>query len=178
MNNILYLNKSRILLIFIAFFCILNSCDKYEEKNKYFDFDEVFHYKIKNEENINKKNNLNISFEKLKSEIMYGSKPNNLKDTLFIGKLTEIGYEKKRINGEEFNSLNKIFCYKKHNNSTYYNCLYKFRDILVFKKKSKIIGIAKICFQCKGNQIIGTNKNTEEFGQSDDYEKLDELLNK
>ena len=79
---------------------------------------------------------------------------------------------------KKFEEINKIFIEKKHYDISATACDYVFRDILIFKHKSKTIGIAKICFGCSGNQIVGTKANTEEFGMDGDYEKLKEILNR
>ena len=55
-------------------------------------------------------------------------------------------------------------------------CIHVYRDILIFKKEGKVIGTAKICFDCMSKQIKGTTANTENFGQDGDYEKLEKIL--
>ena len=55
-------------------------------------------------------------------------------------------------------------------------CIPVFRDILIFKKNNKSIGIAKICFECEKSHIVGTNKNIENFGQCGDFSKLMNIL--
>jgi len=37
--------------------------------------------------------------------------------------------------------------------------------------------MAKICFDCHQKHIVGTNANTEHFGQDGDYPKLLQILN-
>ena len=51
-----------------------------------------------------------------------------------------------------------------------------YRDILVFKKENKTVGVAKVCFGCSQSIITGTKLNTQEFGQSGDYGRLKKLL--
>lgn len=148
---------------------------------KYFDFDELIHYKSDFEEDkigelFDNQNKSEI--DKLKYGVLLDEIPNSINETDFISKLESIGYSKKVIKKSEFNSINKIFIEKKHAEPMYSACVYVYRDILIFKKKSKIIGIAKICFGCGANRIYGTKSNTEEFGQGGDYEKLEKILYK
>ncbi len=55
-------------------------------------------------------------------------------------------------------------------------CLPVFRDILIFKKRHKVIGIVKICFGCEKAVIVGSQANTIGFGQDGDFQKLKKLL--
>ena len=82
------------------------------------------------------------------------------------------------IDKSKFIEINKIFVEKTVNKSMDYACPADYRDILIFKNKNKTVGIAKICFECFKNQILGTKANTENFGQDGDYEKLEKLLKK
>ena len=51
-----------------------------------------------------------------------------------------------------------------------------YRDIIIFKNKGTTVGVAKICFRCDQSSIIGTIANTDEFGMSGDFDRLDKLL--
>ena len=53
-----------------------------------------------------------------------------------------------------------------------------YRAILIFKKKDKVVGVSKICFDCGLNWTIGSERNVMLFGQEGDYEKLEKLLQK
>ena len=147
---------------------------------KYFEYDEIEHYSNEIDEddaielNLLKKKSSNDS---LKREVILGLTPKTIFDLNFINSLEKFGYKKSIVNQKKFKKVNKIFTEKKH--PEYYEtaCIYIYRDILIFKKKSKIIGIAKICFTCEASIIVGTKSNTEEFGMSGDYEKLSEILN-
>ena len=108
--------------------------------------------------------------------IILGKIPKSITDTSFINNLETFGYTKSKIDEKKFNEIDEIFTEKKHSESYATACIYIYRDILIFKKKSKIIGIAKICFGCDANIIVGTKSNTEEFGMSGDYEKLSKIL--
>ena len=146
---------------------------------KYFEYDEIEYYKNEIEEDQigelydNQKKSVKDS---LKMEIILGETPNLISDTNFVDNLKSFGYTKSRIEPKKFNKINEIFTEKKYSESYETACIYIYRDILIFKRKSKIIGIAKICFDCDANVIVGTKSNTEEFGMSGDYEKLRKIL--
>jgi len=145
----------------------------------YFDYDEIQHYHINYDENYNEN-----SIQKAKSEtddlilgdLILGDLPNNMNDLNFIENIEKIGFVKKNINKSNFAKLNEIFIEKTVEKSVHMKCLPIYRDILIFKKNKKIIGVTKICFSCLQNQIIGTNANTENFGQNGDYMKLKNIL--
>jgi hypothetical protein len=146
---------------------------------KYFEYDELIHYyceigqdQLKELDLKPKKSHL----DSLKKDVITNYIPKSINDTTFINELQKIGYSKTEIRKDKFDEINKIFIEKKHEEIIGYACDYIFRDILIFKRKSKTIGIAKICFGCNANQIVGTKANTEEFGMDGDYEKLREIL--
>ncbi len=147
--------------------------------DRYFDFDELLHYRTDFEESRIRElseNEHKSELDSLKSGVLLGSIPNSLTDVTFIKNLSAFGYRKYQINKEKFAEINSIFTEKKHAEVVAYACDYVYRDILIFKKKSKIVGIAKICFECGGSRIVGTKANTDEFGQSGDLERLKKLL--
>lgn len=147
----------------------------------YFDFDQVDHYSIEIDENelfeLEEKKNLTQN-QQLKIDIILNDKPEKVSDTAFITKLTKIGFIKNIVSGNKHTELNEIFREKSHDEVYALACVHVYRDILIFKKSDSIIGIAKICFDCLNSQILGTDINTIEFGQSGDYGKLSRLLTK
>ncbi len=146
---------------------------------KYFDYDEIIHYKTDFKEN--KITELYNNYKKsekdaFRFDVIVGYTPRNINEVGFLDKLETIGYTKTNVDARKFKQIDEIFTEKKHDDVLESSCIYVYRDILIFKKKSKIVGIAKICFGCGANIILGTKSNTEEFGQSGDYEKLEKLL--
>ena len=146
---------------------------------KYFDYDEIVHYRIE----LENKKRIDIYKDRQKSEldsikyrVIFKDIPKSLSDTTFISILETTGYLKNEVEKDKFEKINEIFLEKKPQESIQYACDYIYRDILIFKRKSKTIGIAKICFECHGNRIVGTKANTEEFGMDGDYEKLENIL--
>lgn len=144
----------------------------------YFDFDEVIHYKSNiSEEKANYLFEDKTELGKFIKDVVIENIPKSIKDTTFIDKVEKIGFKKTTIEDSKFDKINEIFSNKFHLTHEVSACIYIYRDILIFKKKSKIVGMAKICFGCGGSQIYGAKQNTDGFGQSGDYQKLETLLN-
>jgi hypothetical protein len=97
-------------------------------------------------------------------------------DTTIFFNLHVLGYVQTDLPGELFSRLNEIFCFRKHQTISIGRCMPVFRDILLFNKDNRIVGTARICFECGEHVITGTPIHTETFGQSGDYRKLYELL--
>jgi hypothetical protein len=146
---------------------------------KYFDYDEIVHYKNEiEEEKIGDlvDNQKKSKIDSLKMGIILGRIPTKITGEDFLKQLESIGYVKNTVDPKKFEKIDEIFIEKKHEFVVASACVYVYRDILIFKKKSKVVGIAKICFGCGDSIIIGTKSNTEEFGQSGDYWHLEKLL--
>jgi len=167
-------------LLFLTPLIFIN-CKNQEDCIPYFDFDEVEYFYI----DISSEEIQNLIYkqrtEKDPNEIMFlniftGFYPMGQKDTLNIGKLENFGYSKTQIPEGEFLKINQLFCERKHEFSESAACGYYNRDILIFKKNGNNVGIAKLCFECELNQIIGSKRNTQDFGQSGDFKVLKELL--
>ncbi len=116
------------------------------------------------------------AMDSMKINVVFGLIPVNKVDTTFINKLELFGYKKDSISPEFFGEINEIFREKKVEKLLFNLCSRTFRDILIFKKKNKITGIAKLCFGCNSFYIIGTEYDTNNFGQNGDYQKLEKLL--
>ncbi|MDN5479000.1 MAG: hypothetical protein L0G39_18910 [Chryseobacterium sp.] len=114
--------------------------------------------------------------DQLKLDVITDKIPKNINDTDFIKSLEKIGFKKTVIISHKFKKINEIFVEKTVSENIEYACAPVYRDILIFKKKEKIIGMAKMCFDCHQKQITGTKANTENFGQDGDYEKLQQIL--
>lgn len=148
----------------------------------FFDFDAVDYYLNNIDENIaTNLSNLqnNSKFDKFKYDLIVGETSKNIKnDDEFISNLIKTGFKKTEIESKDFQSIAQLFSESPERDGLYFACIPIFRDILVFKKNEKIIGVAKICFGCNQNQIIGAKANTDNFGQGKDYEILSLILNK
>lgn len=154
--------------------CILNyGCYSliHSESKNFFKFDTVLHYSM----------NDNIDDVQRNSEVFnqlyYGKYPDSIDDTLIISKLEKVGYVYKILSLDKKNNINNIFSETKIKRKGYTSMCYPlYRDILVFKKEEKIIGIAKLCFECEKTSIIGTNLNTISFNTPKTLKKLYKIL--
>ena len=185
----------RNIIIIIIFSLIILSCNsKSDRRNaqiknqttdsltKYFDYDEIDYYSSSKYDDssiiILYDNKSKSEIDSFKMGVVLGDIPKSILDTAFIDKLKQIGYNKKTIENSKFKEIDEIFKEKAINNSFDAACIYIYKDILIFRKKNKTIGIAKICIDCWAKEIYGTNANTETFGQDGDYEKLKTILQK
>lgn len=194
MNKNIFLKLIYIIIVIFFFQCnnpqtsqtneniadsIPNTVNK-ENCKPYFEFDEVVHYKIKISEKEIVKLDTNKNRTKDEEDLYFvvsnPNTPKSINDTLFVENLVRIGYKKKILEKNKFPLLERIFCERKHKEVDAWACIANYRDILIFKKNNKTIGMAKICFECSQYRIFGTACNTNEFGQSGDIEKLDSLL--
>ncbi len=148
---------------------------------KFFDYDKIEYYSTDfDEEKIGElyDNQTKSEIDSIKMGVILDDIPNNISDLSFIEKLEKIGYKKSIVDKSKFKDIDKIFVEKSVKENLATACIYVYRDILIFKKESKVVGTAKICFDCLANQINGTKANTENFGQDGDYGKLATILRK
>ena len=169
--------KTRFTLI--VFLILTISCNKKEDDLYFYNFDEVDYY----HKNISD-NDLFAEYDKIKLpnydntylKILQNEYPKDVNNSSFTNDLLKFGYTKKIIVKSKLNEINKIFSKKTCNELSATGCIPIYRDIFVFKDKGKTIGIAKICFQCRLDYIIGSKQNWDYFGECGDYEKLQQLL--
>ena len=101
--------------------------------------------------------------------------PNNV-DEQFSKMLIETGYRKTTVGKDKYAEINKIFSEQSCFSRVETSCIPIYRDVLIFKKENKTIGIAKICFECRQSHIVGTEKDRMDFGQCGGFEELKKLL--
>ncbi|MFP3592845.1 hypothetical protein [Chryseobacterium sp. SIMBA_038] len=146
----------------------------------FFDYDQIDYYSINLGEGKIKElyeNQDKSKVDKYKYTVTIDETPETITDLDFLNYMEMIGYVKKKIDKSKFPQINKIFVEKTASDGYAAACIPVFRDILIFKKQEKVIGIAKICFSCHQYRIIGTHANKENFGTNNDYEKLEFILN-
>jgi len=147
---------------------------------KYFDYDQIDHYfnDFDNNKSLELIDNRNTTpIDSIKAGVLLSGIPKTIDDTLFITQLEKAEFKKNVISAEEFPKIDKIFTERPGQLiGSASKCVAIYRDVLIFKKQKKIIGIAKICFRCGQEKIIGTSANTNNFGQNGDYEKLESIL--
>ncbi|MBX2844590.1 MAG: hypothetical protein KTR13_00135 [Saprospiraceae bacterium] len=163
------MSRNIFIAVIILFLC---SCAREEEKNDelyFFPFDQVTHYYLTE--------NIGLVFdEELQRQVLYDFTPTNLSDTSFISSLKELGFHEYDIESDSLSKLREVFKTQNSRNISTYACAATFRDILIFRAKDSISGMAKICFQCEQHHIVGTSQSTFEFGQSGEYAVLEYLL--
>lgn len=169
------------LFFFLFILTFLIACNSKPKNNckPYFDYDAIEHYfistSIETERKLEIRDNL-TSDELRLNDVLFQRKPATLADSSILLNLERIGFVKRTVNASSFEIINTIFCERKHKESLATSCIAVYRDVLIFKKQGKIIGTAKICFECWFHVITGTSLNTDEFGQSGDYDRLRKLL--
>lgn len=178
-----------IVLFLILLITSCNSEDQIENGSKnsedykeyYFDFDKIEHFHVHTHNSIRlsgAKDTLTEDDYKLLSGLVDFNIPSSLSDTFFLSKIEEIGFTKREISETKNDSINELFRRKAFDmNYSFSPCMPIFRDILIFRKQHELVGIAKICFQCKYITVHGTEVDTKFFGSFDGYEKLFKLLN-
>lgn len=172
-------------LLFLLLF--ISACKKDERPLKetaYFEFDEVQHYyfDIPNE-TIFEIGNRGFKNKNILSEddqnilnIIVNYSPELVNDKDFSDALEKLHTFKHKISDSDIEILRTIFKEKKVFDSSMVACDPFYRDILVFRNKNHVTGIAKICYQCGLYHIIGARTNTDSFGEYGDWDKLTKVL--
>lgn len=106
------------------------------------------------------------------------SQETSFKDTVLISRLEEVGFNKTKLSVVNVNELKKLFNPKKSKYGETVFCAPIFNDFLVFKKKNKIIGFAKICFSC-GKMITVTEDLIERLSApNENFLEIKKVLNR
>ncbi len=140
-------------------------------------FDEIVYYKINKSVNTHrlryKKNH--SAKKKLIYEVVFGDAPNSISDTLFVKDLEKLNFHKEKLEITQYQKIAEIYT----RGSKRYDvaCVTTFRDILVFKKNSRIIGLSKICFDCGWETTIFNGNQYYNLINYTYFEELEKLLN-
>ena len=164
--------------IFISIFIIAILIFFHFTNENFFDYDEVEHYKknVTHEELSEIYNQVAKSGKKsIFLDIVENDYPKNV-DENFEKSLINNGFKKTILNKSKYEEINNIFSEQNCLINSASACIPIYRDILIFKKNKKTIGVAKICFDCQMFYIIGTQKNVQDFGANGNFEKLEPLL--
>ena len=166
----------KITLIFA--FLIFLSCGK---TKPFFEFDEVEHYQVNSKNTVwqllmVKQADWTQQGKEFHKILMEYDHPKTVSDTAFLKSLRTIYPKIDKININQFARLSEIFSEQKSLPNEPNACDPFFRDILVFRKENKVVGVAKICFECSQKYIVGTDANTENFGANGEFEKLEKLI--
>lgn len=151
---------------------------KYES---FFHFDKVIYYTT----DISQKDLDGLRARKKQSEkqrlffqILEGNQPYSINDTAFLVHMKSFGYSLKKVSENKLGAIDSIFSFKGvPEDVTSTRCLPVYRDVLVFLENKKIVGIAKICFECGMAHIVGSEKDTNYFGQFGEFPALFRVLN-
>lgn len=151
------------------------------ELRPFFDSDEIDHYYLNFSESdfskLSKKEKLNKKEEEF-FNIFVHSYPDSLPREDFEQILLNHKYKKTKLSSKQQCQIENVFREKDSLPEGYFACAAEYRDIFIFKKKEKLIGVAKICFKCGRFQIVGSKLNTEGFGLWKELDKLKSIVRK
>lgn len=163
--------------ILFALFTFFISCEK---DKPFFNFDEVYMYQIPQKESSKYFGTDQRTTQKEKDEfnkIAFLSRyPKTLNDKWYFEKLEHYYPKKQKIEKSKLKELSDIFTERTKEKTVAMACEPIFRNVFIFKKNGKIVGISKICFSCQEQQTIGTKSHIENFGANDEYSRLAKLV--
>lgn len=176
--------------IFLLAIIVISSCNnsKNEElKNTvakkelrpFFDSDKIVHYYLNFSDDdfakiLMKENNTKM--EKEFFDIYVHTFPDTIPQENFEKILLKHNYKKSSLTIKQQKDIQNVFSEKDSSPDSYASCAAEYRDIFIFKKKEKTIGIAKICFKCGRFQIIGSKLETNGFGLWSELDKLKSII--
>ncbi len=150
-----------------------------KELRPFFDSDEIDHYFVNYTlDSIiisggeSKKSKKEKEFE----DLFMGYFPDSIPKNDFEEILLSHNYKKFNLTIKQQKEIENVFSEKDSLQMSAYACVPVYRDIFIFKKKEKTIGIAKICFKCGRFQIIGSKIDTQYFGLFDELEELHNIV--
>lgn len=185
-NKFLILSLGVFMILFFSYCSNKNSTTEQNEKPKvyYFDFDEADHYCTEiTEQELDKIGGYKVAYDttnlddQLLLDIVHLGVPKDISDTSFLSRIEKIGFTKNEVPKNKLKELNEIFCERTADpNDVYAMCMPTYRDVIIFRKNSKICGMAKICFGCDILSTRGTEAETKYFGSYKGFERLRALL--
>lgn len=164
-------------IILFVFFTLFISC---QEDKPFFDFDEAYLYQISSKES-NKffgddKSTTQTEKEEFNKIAFIYSYPTALDDKWYFEKIETYYPKKQKIDKSKLKELSNIFTERKEEMTEAMACDPIFRNVFIFKKEGKVVGISKICFDCLEHHTVGTKRNTNHFGSNNEFEKLEKLV--
>ena len=177
--------------IFILIVIIFSSCNgsKKSDANNakvvkkelrpFFDSDRIDHYYLDfSEEDFVKLTSKNPTTKKEKefSNLYMGYYPDSIPKENFGKILLNHNYKKSNLSIRQEKDIQNVFSVKDSLMTEGYACVAEYRDIFIFKKKEKTVGIAKICFKCGRFQIVGNKLDTSGFGLWEELNKLEKIV--
>ncbi|KPE50499.1 hypothetical protein [Chryseobacterium indologenes] len=147
------------------------------QNSRFFDFDQIDHYSIKiSTAEISEMEFKNQKKDAFLLEIIRRNYPEKTDDAI-SKTLTDHGFSIKTVDKALYPELTDIFSEKEcsdHIGGGF--CIPTFRDILVFRKDHQVVGVVKVCYQCRFAILRGTQKNVRNFGSCGDFLRLEKLL--
>lgn len=169
------------LLSLMLFISCRSDKEAWLDQGYYFYFDELDHYRVEIESrdvwDLMSPDKRSTKDSMLFDMLIRVDHPSSLTDTTFVSELADLGYVKTDVPESDFDAINEIFKEKEYTDIGWWMCMPEYRDILVFKEKSRTVGMAKICFGCLNQYMVGTMADRDSFGMDDDYDKLYDILN-
>jgi hypothetical protein len=129
----------------------------------YFEYDQIEHHWIEEmtshyftaREKSNK-----TPLEQRYFDIVWSHKATLPEDSTMFTNLAELGFQQASVALEKFQPINDFFCGRTPNESMVSPvkmCIPSYRDILVFRRYGKMVGVARICFECDQYAVSGQN---------------------
>ncbi|WP_281634523.1 hypothetical protein [Flavobacterium luteolum] len=149
------------------------------ELRPFFDSDHISHYYLDiSDDNffklVRKENKTDKEKELI--NIYIHTFPDNIPKVDFEKILLSHNYKKSNLSIKDEKRIENIFSEKDSLKNDACACIAEYKDIFIFKKNEKTIGIAKICFKNARFQIIGSKINTEGFGLINELERLESIV--
>lgn len=178
--------------IFILISIIISSCNNSKkadignqkitkkELRPFFDSDKIDHYHLdfseKEFEHLTNDDTTQKEKKKEFSNLFMGYYPDSIPKKNFEELLLKYKYKKSNLSIKQEKEIENVFSEKDSLMTDAYACVAEYRDIFLFKKKEKTVGIAKICFKCGRYQIIGSKLDVSGFGLWDELDKLESIV--
>jgi len=166
-----------VITLFSTYLLITNptiNSDKYEIKecsNTIFEYDRIDYYHL----DIDNFNGHKTSQKDTIKRNILNDYFNTISDSLNLDKIGNY-YSKIKLNEKSLKFINSYICKnKKSSDESFSECMPIFRDILIFKNKSKIVGINKICFECDVSNLVSVEYNSYSFN-IDEINILEDFL--
>jgi hypothetical protein len=180
-QKIMKFKSLKIFLVFCILITTINCTNKNSEKKlELFNFDKVEHYSTENKSSIfssiNKKRYKNLDEnEKKYLEVLENNLPEKNGDTTFVVELQNLNFKKVTSEKSNIKKYKEIFssefCNKMQENA----CAPMYRDIYVFRNNNKIVGIAKICFECQIIDFTSEKYHWQRFGECESLKELENM---
>lgn len=102
--------------------------------------------------------------------------PDSIPQENFEKILLKHNYKKSDLTIKQQKDIENVFSEKDSSPDSYASCAAEYRDIFIFKKKEKTVGIAKICFKCGRFQIVGSKLDISGFGLWSEFDRLKSIV--